>query len=181
MSEPLTKSDERAEEYLLLLSQDERWLSAYVYSLVNSDPEAEDILQDCRLVMWRQFDSFTRGSNFRAWARQIVLYHVLNYRRTKARRPLVELDEDFIEVVAAEIERVGDQLDLKAEALHHCLRRLPCGHRELIVRRYYEDLSIGEISKLTGQSINAVYRLLSRVRRILSDCVSRHARLGTTS
>ena len=181
MNAPLANTDERTEAYLLLLSQDERWLSAYVYSLVNSDPEAEDILQDCRLVMWRQFESFTPGTNFRAWARRIVLFHVLNYRRTKARRPLVELDEDFIEAVASEMERVGDQLDSKAEALQQCLRRLPNGHRELIVHRYYEELSIGEISNLTGQSAGAVYRLLSRVRRILSDCVSRHARVRSVS
>lgn len=166
-------AEQRTEAYLRLLTQNDRWLAAYVYSLVHSQADAEDILQDCKVVMWKQFQNFTPGTNFRAWARKIVTYHILNYRRSKARHPASELDEAFIEAIAAEIERNESQLDQQAEALQACLRKLSEAHRKVIVLRYYEDMEIEEIASKTGQTEGAVYRLLSRIRKLLNDCVQR--------
>lgn len=172
---PSANPEGRTEEYLRLLTQNDRWLAAYVYSLVHSQADAEDILQDCKIVMWKQFANFTTGTNFRAWARQIVTFHILNYRRSQARHQTSELDEAFIEAIAAEIERNETQLDRQAEALQTCLRKLPEAHRKVIVLRYYEDLDIDEIAAKTNQTEGAVYRLLSRIRKMLNDCVQRQS------
>ncbi len=34
------------------------------------------------MVLWERFDQFTPGTNFQAWARQIALNRVRNFRRT---------------------------------------------------------------------------------------------------
>lgn len=170
---------DQTEAYLRLLTQNDRWLAAYVYSLVHNQADAEDILQDCKMVMWRQFHTFAEGTNFRAWARKIVTFHILNFRRSSAKRSSEPLEEEFIEAIAAEIERNSAQLDLRAEALQTCLKKLPEAHRKMIVLRYYEDRDIEEIASVTGQTTGAAYRLLSRIRQILNDCVSRQAKLGT--
>ncbi len=162
-----------AETYLRLLNQHDRWLATYVYSLMGSASDAEDILQECKVTMWKHFSKFEEGTSFRAWAKRIATNQILNHRRTVKRQPALSLDEEFIESIAAEIDRRADVLDLKADALRLCLRKLPEPHRKVVVWRYYEDCEIDEIASRSERSEEAVYRLLSRIRQVLNECVSR--------
>lgn len=173
MDELPPNSDASTEAYLRLLTQHDRWLAAYVYSLVPRAADADDILQEVKVTMWKHFAKFEEGSNFKAWARKIATNQILNYRRTVQRHPNTELEESFIEAVAAEIDRRADGLDHRADALRHCLHKLPEAHRKIIVWRYYEDCGIEEIAAKSQRSAEAVYQLLSRIRGLLNDCVSR--------
>ena len=168
------------EAYLRLLTQHDRWLAAYVYSLVSRASDAEDILQEVKVTMWKHFAKFEAGSNFRAWARKIATHQILNYRRAERRRPNSEADEAFIEAVAAEIDRRADVLDHRTDALRQCLRKLPEAHRKLVVWRYYEDSGVEEIAVKSERTVEAVYRLLSRIRGVLNDCVSRQLSASPT-
>jgi RNA polymerase sigma-70 factor (ECF subfamily) len=170
---PSPNPDVATEAYLRLLTQHDRWLAAFVFSLVPQAADAEDLLQEVKITMWKHFGKFEQGSNFRAWARRIATNQILNYRRAMRRHPGAELEESFIEAVAAEIDRRADALDHRAEALRHCLHKLPEAHRKLIVWRYYEDCGIEEIAAKSQRTVEAVYQLLSRVRGLLNDCVSR--------
>lgn len=165
---------EHGEAFLRLLASHERWLAAYVYSLVSRQSDADDILQECKVVMWKKFSTFAQGTNFRAWARTIALHQVLNYRRSEQRKPFSPLDQEFIEAVAGEIERRGDQLERKADGLRDCLRKLPEAHRAVVVARYYDERTIEEIAAQSGRTTEAIYRLLSRIRVALNACIDRH-------
>ena len=168
-------SSDLTEAYLRLMTQHDRWLLAYVYSLVPRQADADDILQEVKVTMWKHFAKFEPGSNFRAWARQIATHQILNYRRSEKRRPNSELDEQFIEAVAAEIDRRADVLDRRSDALKICLQKLPEAHRKIVLWRYEEDCGIEEIATKTNRTVEAVYRLLSRIRAVLNECISRQA------
>lgn len=178
-AESTASPDDRGELFLRTLAEHERWLAAYVYSLVSRAADADDILQECKVTLWKQFSTFTPGTNFRAWARTIALHQVLNYRRAEQRRPWSPLDQQFIESIAGEIERRGEQLERKADSLRACLRKLPEPHRAVVVSRYYEERSIDEIAAQSGRTAEAVYRLLSRIRAVLNDCIQRQLTSAT--
>jgi RNA polymerase sigma-70 factor (ECF subfamily) len=163
------------EPYLRLLAQHERWLAAYVHSLVPRSHDADDILQEVKVTLWKQFSKFEQGTNFRAWARTVATHQVLNHRRAARRHQGVSVEEDFIEAVAAEIDRQSDGLDRKADALRLCVQRLPDAHRKMVQLRYFEECSIADIAERTQRTAEAVYRLLSRIRAVLNECVSRQA------
>ena len=165
--------ESRLEEYLKLCAQHERALSAYVFSLVNQRQDAEDIIQESRVVMWKRFESFEEGTNFKAWAKKIALHQILNYRRKNKRRPATGLDIEFIEKVAEEMNALEESEDLRSEALEDCLKRLPETQRQLVLWRYYEDLSIEEVAERANRTITASYRFLSRIRETLSGCIER--------
>ncbi|MBS0208027.1 MAG: sigma-70 family RNA polymerase sigma factor [Planctomycetes bacterium] len=169
---PLPPADP-TEAYVRLVAQHDRWLATYVYSLVGSAADADDILQEVKVTMWRQFRQFESGTNFRAWARTIATHQVLNYRRAEKKRPASAVDEQFIEIVAAELDRRADLLDRQSAALKTCLAKLPEAHRNLVVWRYYEDCGVEQIAEKSRRSVEAVYRLLSRIRHSLGECVSR--------
>jgi RNA polymerase sigma-70 factor (ECF subfamily) len=167
------------EQYLLLLNEHERALAAYVHTLVPDRLDAEDILQSCKLTMWKQFANFEPGSHFIAWARKIAFHQILNLRRSARRKPLYSAEPAFLEAVAAEITRVSDRLSDRSEALHECLKRLPENQHRLLLLRYGEDHDIAAIAKETDRSTAAVYKLLSRLRAALNDCV--RARLNSST
>jgi RNA polymerase sigma-70 factor (ECF subfamily) len=166
-------SDATTEVFLRLMARHDRWLTAYVYSLVPRAADADDIVQDVKLTMWRHFGSFEAGTNFAAWARQIAMHQILNYRRIRQRQPNSPVEESFIEAVAAEIDRRAEELDRRSEALQLCLKKLSDAHRKIIVWRYFDDCGIEEIAERSQRSAEAVYQLLSRIRGALSECVRR--------
>jgi RNA polymerase sigma-70 factor (ECF subfamily) len=181
MDQPQNPAPDKDELYLRLLAEHERSIAAYVYSLVNSPADAADILQECKLSMWRMFDRFEPGTDFRAWGRKIAVHQILNFRRAAKRRPDCPLDQQFIEAVAAEIDRRSDLLDEKADVLRLCLRKLPAPHRAIVVWRYYDECAIDEIAAKSARTEEAVYRLLSRIRKTLSECISRQLGTATAS
>lgn len=160
---------DRTEDYLRLLNEHETSLKAYVHSLVRGTSDAEDVLQETRLVMWRCFGDFTPGTNFRAWARKIAFHQILAFRR-KARR-VTSLSEETLEMLAAALDQHEERHHRHSEALRQCVRRLSRPHRQIFLMRYSRDMSIPDIAQAVQRSEGAVYRLLSRLRASLQTCV----------
>jgi len=163
------------ERFLRTLAEHETALAAYIRCLVNHS-DADDILQETKIVLWRKFAEFTEGTDFRAWARTVALHQILNYRRKEKRRSNVHLDESFIEVLAAEMERRSAYLDATLDHLEHCLQKLSETHRMIVLARYYQKDDIDTIAGRMGRSTEAVYRILSRIRVALATCVERQIR-----
>ena len=165
-------SQDRAEEFILLLANHERQIGGYVMTLVPHRQDADDILQEAKLIMWRQFPKFTPGTNFGAWARKIAFHQVLNFRKRKQRDRL-DFSDDFLRVVAEEVDGRAEELQQRERALQDCIQRLPTEHRTTLHLRYQDGLSLEEMETRLGRTTCALYRLLSRIRQTLHECVSK--------
>lgn len=163
---------ERVEAFVQLLGQNQRRIFLYVMSLVPNWSDAEEILQETSLLLWREFDRFQPGTNFAAWACRVALNQVLAWRKRKQRDRL-EFSAAFLEAVAAEADAEADRLEDRARALARCLEKLPEKHRALLRFRYSEGRPIDAIGRELGRTVDAVYRALSRIRHTLHDCISR--------
>ncbi len=164
---------DRAEEFVFLLARHERLLGAYVMTMVPHAQDAADILQEAKVVMWRNFAKFELGTNFGAWMRKIAFHQVLAFRKRKHRDRL-DFSEEFLNAVADEVEHSADELDHRAKALHECLAKLPPDHRDALHLRYHEELELDDMATRLGRTVGALYRLLSRVRQTLHECVSKN-------
>lgn len=164
---------DRSTEFLTLLTQHERALGLYVYGLVSPATDADDVLQQTKMVMWRSFDQFEEGTNFLAWARKVAFHQILTYRRQRKREHL-PLSEETLEAIGLEVAKLSDDGgDLRREALRECVRRLPEEQRQLVLMRYFEDMEVDQVANKIGSTPGAVYRALSRVRHTLLECVER--------
>lgn len=166
---------DRTQEFLELLTQHDRALSVYVYALVSPGADADDILQQTKLVLWRCFDQFETGTNFLAWARKTAFHQILTYRRQKKREHL-PLSDDVLELLHDEVSRLSDTGDARREALRSCLAKLPAPHRQMVQLRYFEELEIEQVAERIHSTVAAVYRALSRVRYTLMDCIQKEAK-----
>lgn len=167
----MKESFDRTEEFVRLLGQTERYRFAYLMSLMNDRDAVDEVLQETNLVLWREFDRFELGTNFAAWSCRVAFNQMRAWRK-KRQRSRLQFSDEFLEAVANELDRDAEVLDRKFEALQDCVCALPDHHRELIRVRYSEGESIDAIATSTQRSVDAVYRMLSRVRKSLHECVS---------
>jgi RNA polymerase sigma-70 factor (ECF subfamily) len=177
MSDP--PQPDRTEPFLRLLSQHDRQLSLYVSGLIPSPQDAQDILQEGKIVMWRCFDRFEMGTNFPAWARKILFHQVIAHRRRVKKDNTETIGERALELLSDEAEsalREGRWVQ-REKALSQCLTKLTEDHRRIIQMRYRDEATIERIALAVERTETAVYRLLSRLRLALFQCVERTSHL----
>ncbi len=166
---------DRTEAFLRLLTEHERRLAIYVTGLVACPQDSQDVLQEGKIVMWRQFHQFELGTNFAAWARKILFYQILAFRRRSKRVQTEVLSERILEVLNEESESAirEQRWEKREKALQECVTKLSGEHREILELRYRDEASIEGISRRTERTEGAVYRLLSRLRKNLYECVEK--------
>jgi RNA polymerase sigma-70 factor, ECF subfamily len=163
---------DRSTEFLRLLTQHQRRIFLYVMTLVPRVPDAEEIVQETTLVLWKEFEKFQPGTHFAAWACKVAFHQVLAWRKRRQRDRL-DFSAEFLEAVAREVDARGDEMERRTRALAGCVEKLPARHRDLIRLRYGEALEIEALSQRLSRTTEAIYRMLSRIREALHDCVSR--------
>ena len=164
-----------AEEFVFLLARHERLLGAYVMTMVPQPHDADDILQEAKVVMWRHFAKFTPGTNFGAWAFTIARLEVKTHRRRLRRLGLPLLDEDLAERLAEQlkerlVERPGEA-DERLRALDNCLGRLGGKERELIEHRYFSGSTLDDYAIRCGRPVESLRVTLFRIRAALKNCI----------
>lgn len=169
-------SPDRTQEFLELLTRHDRALGVYVYSLVPAPHDAEDILQQTKMILWRCFDQYESGTHFLAWARKTAFHQVLTHRRQK-KREAAPLSDEVLELLHDEVCKLSDSGDRRRDALRTCVAKLPAAHRQLITLRYFEDLEIDGVAERIRSTVGAVYRALSRIRMNLMSCVEKELKL----
>lgn len=142
----------RDSEFLALLGRHELQLSACVHALVPSWHDAEDIIQETRLRLWRDFEKFRSGSDFSAWACTIARYVVRAYAKQGERKPLL-LSGDIEDTIIAEIIGMPEQADRRLAILAECAQKLGGGALYLLRCCYVEKRKIKDIAAELGRSL----------------------------
>jgi len=179
MEENEKSESDQSTEFLQLLASHDRALSLYVYGLVPHQADADDILQQTKMVMWRAFSQFEMGTNFIAWARRIAFHQILSYRR-KRKRDHLPLSDEMLDQVGEQIAEITDQEYQRKQALQSCLNHLKADHRKMMLMRYEDEMEVDEIARKIHTTPGAVYRALSRLRLSLLDCIRNRLKSETS-
>ncbi len=167
------------ERFVQLLTSNEVRLRALALALVPNWADAEEVLQQANIVLWQKFGDFEPGTNFLAWARRVVVLTARDYLKRR-RRERVRFSNEFLDAVAEETDLVTDLMAARERALKVCLSRLKPEQREMMRLRYEEGANVESVAATLQRTVQAVYQLLSRVRRALFECVNRAVRTEGT-
>ena len=162
----------RAERFVRLLATCQRRVFLYALGLVCNAADAEEILQETNLVLWRKFDQYQPGTDFARWACRIAHLEVLKFRERRARDRRLFTSE-FIESLAVESQESLDDLDGRREALVRCLGKLRKTDRQLVLRRYQEHATTRSVAEALGRSVQGTRKSLHRIRLALLACIER--------
>jgi RNA polymerase sigma-70 factor, ECF subfamily len=169
-SQSQSEADKR-KQLIALMTLHQRRIFSYIYTLVPLRQDADDILQETNIVICEKFDEFEPGSDFVAWACQIAYWRV-RYARQKFARSKVVFNQDVLDAVAKTANNMSDHLDDRHEALSNCLKKLNPKDRDFLLTRYEPGCGVREAARRSGRSMAAAYKALTRIRKLLLDCVS---------
>lgn len=159
-----------SETFIRSFTQSQRALYLYLLPLVGNAADADEVLQETNLVIWSKWQQFEDGTNFLAWARAIGRLEVFRFRRSRHRK-LTLLEESILDQVARRAETISDEAELRQEALAACMQKLRPKDRELIQMRYAPGANGDKVAHKLGRPANSVYQSLSRIRRVLVECI----------
>ena len=169
---------QQEKEFVNLLVGHQQMIRAFVISQMPGLPEVDDVIQQTNEVLWAKRETFTLGTNFKAWAFTTARFQIMaQHQKMKAQRR-VTLDDDVMMMMADEAQDldVGD-LNQRLEDLQQCLGMLHVREQELILYRYWKSTGLKEYARMTRRSVGALKVALYRVRDRLRDCLERKSKL----
>ena len=161
---------DRSAVFVEMLTQHQRRLYGYIYSLVPNASDADDLLQETNIALWQNKSEFQLGTNFLTWACRIAFFRVKNFLKTKNRSRLY-----FSEELLSELSDIRmDQTEIHtihSMLLVNCLQKLSTESRELLKLRYDGSHSMQEVAKQMGRPVGSLYNTLSQIRLKLWECI----------
>lgn len=146
---------------------------AYCLRMVGEKAAAEDLYQDIFLRMYRYRDHF-HGGNFAHWLFTIARTQCLNYLRRQ--KPTVQ--ENFLDSPEFAEDPQWENGLLLSEYVEKALQQLPEPYREVLILRYYRDLSFQQIAEELGISLSLAkvraFRALRSLRTILAPILQEY-------
>ena len=136
----------------------------FIFARVGGDPSvAEDLLQATYLQGIRSAGTYRAEAALSTWLCTIARREVAKHFERERKRSLAEsslrlVDADQTTPDAADVA-FGD-----SEEVIECLGRLPILHRQVLVLKYMDGLSVAEIAEELGKSPVQIQSLLQRAR-----------------
>lgn len=165
-------------------------LQRYALKLCRDDQSAQDLVQETMLKAFRYSNSYTVGTNCKAWLFQICKNSYINSYRRAQHEPL---GVDFQELEAHSTQERGErQSSVKEVALQDegwallentllgdevtlALATIPEDYQTAIILSDIEGCSYEEIANFVQVPIGTIRSRIHRGRRMLADRLAKHA------
>lgn len=131
-------------------------LYMHVRPMVASHEDADDLVQEIFIKVWKSLPTFRGDSQVFTWVWRIAHNEVLSFLRWKKVRAALafeNLNEKAMSAIDSDPWFNGDDAQRR---LAKALARLPERQRMVFSMRYYEGLGFEEISQITGVSVGAL-------------------------
>ncbi|MFS8616428.1 MAG: RNA polymerase sigma factor [Solitalea sp.] len=136
----------------------------------DSAEDAQDVLQNGFVKMFRKIGDYRGEGSFEGWLRRImVTTGIEHYRKGASRLPLLRIDETVSEQLS-EKETVLDRIH--AEELMKLIEQLSPGYRAVLNMHLIEGYSHKEIATLLGITEGTSKSQLARARHILRQLIA---------
>ena len=145
----------------ILLERHQTYIYSYILFLVKDSETANDFFQDTfqRAVVAIRSHKYQTNGKFSAWLMRIA--HNLIIDKTRESEVICTVREDQVKPKALNSLRLSEATredemieDQNRESIRSLLDYLPEPQREVVILRFYDDLSFKQIAQQTGVSIN---------------------------
>jgi RNA polymerase sigma-70 factor (ECF subfamily) len=163
-----------AEEFTRLWTKHQGSVFAYIRVLMPNWADAEDVLQETGVVLWKKYSQFDPQSDFRRWACGVAHYEVLKQRERTKRKP--QFSDTFLALVGDRSVVMLDTVSSLQEGLRLCVGTLPMSDQQLLALRHASAATVAGIAAQLKRSSDGVRKSLRRIHRTLFECVERWRR-----
>ena len=158
------------EQFVQLFAKHQRGVQAYVWTLVGNRDDADDVLQETSVSLWRKWAEFDNQRDFFRWACGVAFIEVLRHRRKHATSRLW-FSEELMETLAAEFVEETAWYESRTAALQGCLDRLGERDRQIIEARYRHGATAQQVAEQLRRPVSTLYKMMARIRQRLHACI----------
>ena len=131
----------------------------------NAREDAEDVLQESFVKIFKHIKSYRQDFSFEGWMRRIVVNTAItHYRKNLKHRHHQDISE--IHATPRDLEN-HTALEFTADELEHAIAQLPLGYRTVFCMYVIEGYRHQEIADQLGVDVNTSKSQLSRARKYL--------------
>jgi RNA polymerase sigma factor, sigma-70 family len=167
------KGDQHAFVDIVDLYQDKLYHMAY--RMLYNRQEAEDVVQDTFLRVYRNLDRYDDSMKFSTWIYRIATNLCID--RLRRRRPTYSLDAESTDhegldgySVMPSDDRTPESEILLSETqriIRQAIENLPAKYKTVMVLRYLQDMSLQEISDVMDMPVTTIKTRVHRGREFL--------------
>ncbi len=140
-------------------------------SIMESEDEAADVVQDSMLKLYEMRNSFSNISDVKSYCNSVVRNACLN--RMRSRKPYLNIEE--IANVSSD-EDIQDNLEWQdlADTVEKAMNRLSIEQKKVFMLSVYGGFSNAEIADFLGITTGNVRVILSRTRTRIKELLLKH-------
>ena len=157
----------------ILLNTYQKKLYHHVRQMVYLHEDAEDVLQNVWLKVYKNIQNFRGDSQLSTWLYRIATNESIDLIKKRSKQKKIsqlEYQEKAINNLKADQYFDGDQMTVK---LHQAIVQLPEKQQLVFRLRYFEELSYKQIADITGTSESALkssyHFAVKKIEDLLSD------------
>ena len=140
----------------LLVQKYQQRVYMHIRRLVIEHGDADDLVQETFIKVWRNLGKFRAESNLYTWIYRIATNEALSFLKKKKRKYLFT-SIDYNTKISKNLEDdnfyTGNEIQLR---LQKALLTLPDKQRLVFNMKYYDDLKYEEMSEILGTSVGAL-------------------------
>jgi len=174
-----------APAFTLIMRRHNQLLFRTARSILKSDVDAEDALQEAYLRAWRAIDGFRAEAKLSTWLTRIVINESLARLRHDRGAQVIPLDDTITgldhptpmeERMEDDPDRQPERAAMRAELrrmMETCIDRLPDAFRTVFMLRAVEEMSVEDVATALDLPEATVRTRLFRARSLLREGLSR--------
>lgn len=153
-----------------LITRHKKRVFSYIMMIVRDRHLAEDVFQDTfiKVIQTLKRGTYNDEGKFLPWVLRIAHNLIIDHFRRVKRMPVVNGGDDFDIFSILTLSQINAEDKLTKRQIRSDVRKaienLPIEQREVLIMRYYIDMSFKEIADTTNCSINTA---LGRMRYAL--------------
>lgn len=136
----------------------------------NCREDAEDILQEGFVKVFRDMHQYSGAGNFEGWIRKVVLRVALQYIRKQRQFQFTSDFERLENTLSTEVETEPFDRELVKKVLH-LMRKMPVGFRTVLNLYIMEGYSHQQIADELNISVGTSKSQLNRAKKYLRELV----------
>ncbi len=151
-----TVSDKREQSFTILIRRYQERLYWHIRRMVIDHEDANDILQNVFVKVWKSLDSFREDSQLYTWLYRIATNESITFLKSKKKRFFLPIENVTTEL-KNKLTTQGNFSENKAELkLQQAILSLPEKQRTVFNLRYYDEMPYEEMSEVLGTSVGAL-------------------------
>ncbi len=151
------KDDRQSERgFRMLMQKYQERLYWHIRRMVTDHEDANDVLQNCLIKIFRNIRQFEGKSQLYTWLYRIASNEAISFLAQKKRQQTASIDDDgshLVNKLQADIYFDGTEIQAQLQA---AIAGLPEKQKQVFHLRYFEEMNYNDMSEMLGTSVGAL-------------------------